>query len=379
MPWPRPATRGWRISRDRPPAAATVGLPGRSAWSICATTCVSASARVSGKVCGGSTNWPCGTACGAGGDLVLPLLALLEKAVAGGRLKPAEGLRAAGVARPGGAGGRAADAAAPPPSRAVSHLQHRPQHQLHERLHRRLPLLRLLAARRATRKATSRSPRACCERSSETVDLGGDQILMQGGMHPELSCEWYEELLADIKGASRRSTSTASARRKSTTLPVSRAAGARGARAAEGGGPGQPAGRRGRDPGRSRAQEVSPARSHRRLARRLPRLARPGRPRHGHDDVRPRGNAGRADRALERLRRCRTKRAASRPSSPGRFSPATPHGPSAKAGAFEYLKTLAVSRLVSRQFPQHPVMLGHAGAEDRRRWPCSSGPTTWAA
>jgi cyclic dehypoxanthinyl futalosine synthase len=33
----------------------------------------------------------------------------------------------------------------------------------------------------------------------ETVDLGGDQILMQGGLHPELPLEWYEELLRDIK------------------------------------------------------------------------------------------------------------------------------------------------------------------------------------
>jgi cyclic dehypoxanthinyl futalosine synthase len=33
----------------------------------------------------------------------------------------------------------------------------------------------------------------------ETVELGGDQILMQGGMHPELKLEWYEELLRDLK------------------------------------------------------------------------------------------------------------------------------------------------------------------------------------
>jgi cyclic dehypoxanthinyl futalosine synthase len=33
----------------------------------------------------------------------------------------------------------------------------------------------------------------------ETLDLGGDQILLQGGMHPELSLAWYEELLKDIK------------------------------------------------------------------------------------------------------------------------------------------------------------------------------------
>ncbi|MFI5460309.1 MAG: cyclic dehypoxanthinyl futalosine synthase [Isosphaerales bacterium] len=33
----------------------------------------------------------------------------------------------------------------------------------------------------------------------ETVALGGDQILMQGGLHPFLKLEWYEELLHDIK------------------------------------------------------------------------------------------------------------------------------------------------------------------------------------
>src|SRR5438128_1983623 len=29
----------------------------------------------------------------------------------------------------------------------------------------------------------------------ETIALGGDQTLMQGGMHPSLQLEWYEELL----------------------------------------------------------------------------------------------------------------------------------------------------------------------------------------
>ena len=33
----------------------------------------------------------------------------------------------------------------------------------------------------------------------ETVAIGGDQILLQGGMHPKLPLEWYEELLRDIK------------------------------------------------------------------------------------------------------------------------------------------------------------------------------------
>jgi cyclic dehypoxanthinyl futalosine synthase len=37
------------------------------------------------------------------------------------------------------------------------------------------------------------------EKIRETVELGGDQILMQGGLHPDFKLEWYEELLTDIK------------------------------------------------------------------------------------------------------------------------------------------------------------------------------------
>ena len=33
----------------------------------------------------------------------------------------------------------------------------------------------------------------------ETVELGGNQILMQGGLHPTYTLEWYEELLRDIR------------------------------------------------------------------------------------------------------------------------------------------------------------------------------------
>ncbi len=35
----------------------------------------------------------------------------------------------------------------------------------------------------------------------ETVALGGQQILMQGGLHPKFKLDWYEELLTDIKTA----------------------------------------------------------------------------------------------------------------------------------------------------------------------------------
>ncbi len=37
------------------------------------------------------------------------------------------------------------------------------------------------------------------QKIEETVALGGDQILMQGGLHPDYQLEWYEELLQDIK------------------------------------------------------------------------------------------------------------------------------------------------------------------------------------
>jgi cyclic dehypoxanthinyl futalosine synthase len=37
------------------------------------------------------------------------------------------------------------------------------------------------------------------QKIAETVELGGDQILMQGGLHPEFKLEWYEDLLRDIR------------------------------------------------------------------------------------------------------------------------------------------------------------------------------------
>lgn len=37
------------------------------------------------------------------------------------------------------------------------------------------------------------------QKIQETVDLGGTGILMQGGLHPDLKIEWYEELLRGIK------------------------------------------------------------------------------------------------------------------------------------------------------------------------------------
>ncbi len=39
------------------------------------------------------------------------------------------------------------------------------------------------------------------QKVQETVDVGGDQILMQGGLHPKLPLEWYEEMLSGLKSA----------------------------------------------------------------------------------------------------------------------------------------------------------------------------------
>ena len=37
------------------------------------------------------------------------------------------------------------------------------------------------------------------QKIQETVDLGGNQILLQGGLHPKYKLEWYEEMLRDIR------------------------------------------------------------------------------------------------------------------------------------------------------------------------------------
>ncbi|MBB3207163.1 cyclic dehypoxanthinyl futalosine synthase [Rhodopirellula rubra] len=37
------------------------------------------------------------------------------------------------------------------------------------------------------------------QKIQETVDLGGNQILLQGGLHPKYKLDWYEEMLTDIK------------------------------------------------------------------------------------------------------------------------------------------------------------------------------------
>ena len=43
------------------------------------------------------------------------------------------------------------------------------------------------------------SKEALHKKVQETVDLGGDQILIQGGLHPTLPLEWYEEMLSGLR------------------------------------------------------------------------------------------------------------------------------------------------------------------------------------
>ena len=37
------------------------------------------------------------------------------------------------------------------------------------------------------------------EKIRETVELGGTGVLMQGGLHPDLKIDWYEQMLRGIK------------------------------------------------------------------------------------------------------------------------------------------------------------------------------------
>ena len=132
----------------------------------------------------------------------------------------------------------------------------------------------------------------------ETIALGGNQILLQGGMHHDLKIDWYESLLRDIKqhfptlnvhGFSPpeidyiATVSGLSIREVLERLKLA------GLGSLPGGGAEILVDRV--------RQQVSPCKSLRRpLAGNLPHVAQPRRARLGHDDVRPPRIAGRSDR-----------------------------------------------------------------------------------
>jgi cyclic dehypoxanthinyl futalosine synthase len=123
---------------------------------------------------------------------------LLSKAVAGERLTPEEGLQLL-ESHDLAALGRAAD--------EVTRRLH-PENYRTYNIDRNINYTNVCAAV-CDFCAFYRTPKSAegyvldrgelLEKIQETVELGGDQILMQGGLHPEFQLEWYEELLHEIK------------------------------------------------------------------------------------------------------------------------------------------------------------------------------------
>jgi cyclic dehypoxanthinyl futalosine synthase len=123
---------------------------------------------------------------------------ILDKAAAGERISPAEGL-ALLKTNDLAALGRAAD--------AVTRRLH-PEPIRTYNIDRNINYTNICTAvcdfcafyRRPKSPEGYVLPRAeLLQKVRETVELGGDQILMQGGLHPDYKLEWYEELLQDIK------------------------------------------------------------------------------------------------------------------------------------------------------------------------------------
>lgn len=123
---------------------------------------------------------------------------LLDKAIDGGRLTPEEGLQLL-KSQDLTALGSAAD--------AVSRRMHPETYRTYN-IDRNINYTNICTAV-CDFCAFYRSPKseegyvlsreALLSKVEETVSLGGEQILLQGGLHPEFQLDWYEELLRDIK------------------------------------------------------------------------------------------------------------------------------------------------------------------------------------
>ncbi len=126
------------------------------------------------------------------------ILDLLEKAVSGERLSPAEGLRLL-ESHDLASLGRAAD--------EVTRRLHPESYRTYN-IDRNINYTNVCTAV-CDFCAFYRSPKSgegyvldrdvLLEKIRETVALGGDQILLQGGLHPDFQLSWYEDLLRDIK------------------------------------------------------------------------------------------------------------------------------------------------------------------------------------
>ena len=130
----------------------------------------------------------------------IPIAELLEKSVAGERLTPDEGLRLiqeADLASLGRAANEVTQRLHPEPYRTYN-------------IDRNINYTNVCTAV-CDFCAFYRSPKSdegyvlplevILEKVQETVDLGGEQILLQGGLHPEFKLDWYERMLSGIKEA----------------------------------------------------------------------------------------------------------------------------------------------------------------------------------
>jgi len=124
--------------------------------------------------------------------------AILDKAVAGERLAPDEGL-ALLESRNLAALGRAAD--------AVTRRLHPESYRTYN-IDRNINYTNICTAvcdfcafyrRPKHSEGYVLDRQVLLDKVRETVEIGGDQILMQGGLHPDFDIEWYEDLLGDIK------------------------------------------------------------------------------------------------------------------------------------------------------------------------------------
>ena len=79
------------------------------------------------------------------------------------------------------------------------HVHRRPEPQLHEHLLHRLRLLRLLPPPRRRARATCSRSRSSSRRSRRRSRSAAPALLMQGGHHPDLGIDYYEDLFRSIK------------------------------------------------------------------------------------------------------------------------------------------------------------------------------------
>ena len=130
---------------------------------------------------------------------MLSVNGLLEKAVAGERLTPEEGLRLL-ESHDLAALGRAANEVT---------LRLHPENYRTYNIDRNINYTNVCTAvcdfcafyrKPKSAEGYVLSHEEIFQKIEETVALGGDQILLQGGLHPEYKIEWYEDMLRAIKG-----------------------------------------------------------------------------------------------------------------------------------------------------------------------------------